>query len=445
MKRIFLVTLLLLISTVFLTACFRTSADELFSLPRVSEEYLRLQAHINMIENAGAVLSPPNRGPNRQAVQLHDLNGDGINEVIAFFSDPTDSTLKIYIFKLVGDEYVVADIIEGVGTEFESIRYIDLDGDGSLELVVGWQMGVALRYMSIFAITGFQHQQLVSGEEFSEITIYDMTQDGTDDVVLFMLSPQDNAGTARIFSMMPDGEIVTQESRLSVGVDNISRISTSSLIDNIPAVFVESDGRFEHGSMVTDIFAMNDGNFTNVSLNTESQISDHTVRHRMNSSEVNRDGILKTPVLRRLIAQSETEYYAIDWYSFASDGSYNLMITTYHNNFDEWFFILPFDWREKVSVRRDDSIPGERTIIFSYFFEIEDEQHLDFLRIFKLSGSGALERAERDNRRLLLVYGSNAYAFEFLAPPDSFGITFNEDMIRENFRLIYSDLVTVRG
>jgi len=441
MKRIGSLLLLSIISLVFLTGCFRTSADDLFSLPAVSAEYLRLQAHINMILGGGAEFAPPTRGPNRQAVQLHDLNGDGVKEVIAFFSSIDDGTLKIYIFERVDDDYVVADVIEGVGTEFESIRYVDMDGDGVKELVIGWQIVPALRYMSIFSITGFHHQLLVSGEAFSELAVYDITQDGTDDVVVFMLPTQDVAGTAKIFSMMPDGEIVSQESRLSVGVESVSRILTGQLIDGVPALFVESEGRFETGSMVTDIFAQRDGSFTNISLNSDTFISDYTVRHRMNSSEVNRDGILKTPALRRLIAQSETEYYAIDWYAYSSDGSRTRMLTTYHNNFDEWFLILPFDWREKVSVRRDDSTPGERTIIFSYF-ETPDGSHHDFLKVIKLSGAGAAERAERDNRELIMVDRTAVFAFELLAPANSFGITFDEDIVRDNFRLIYSDWLT---
>ena len=444
MKKIIIVLLLCILSVILLTGCFSASADELFSLPAVSAEYIRLQSHINMILADGAEFAPPTRGPNRQAIQLRDLNGDGINEVIVFFSVIADSTLKIYIFEMVGDDFVVADVIEGVGTEFESIRYVDMDGDGTVELVVGWQMGMALRYMSIFSITGFHHQRIVNGEEFTELSVYDLTGDGSYDVIIFMLDTQDDAGTSKVFSMMPDGEIVYQESRLSMGVESVSRIMTGNLIDGVPAIFVESEGRFENGSMVTDIFAMNEGSFTNVALDPETLISYNTVRHRMSSSEVNRDGIIKTPVLRRLITQSETEYYAIDWYAFSSYGEYTRMLTTYHNNFDEWFLILPFDWREQVSVRREDAVPGERTIIFSYF-EAEYGSHVDFLSIFKLSGVNAQERAERDNRELLMVDGAMAYAFELLAPPNSFGITFDEDMVRENFRLIYSDWVTARG
>jgi len=435
------ITVFSLCTLLLLSGCLSITADELYSLPEVSEEYLRLQAHINVVLNQGAEFAPPARGPNRQAVQLKDLSGTGTNEVIAFFSEPAESTLKIYIFELIGDDYAIADIIEGFGTQIESVRYADMDGDGIKEIIVGWQMGPALKYMSIYSIVGFHSQAFVSGEEYSEITVCDMDANGNEDIIVLKLPTQEAGATAKRFSLMADGEIVTEEVRLSSGIESITRVLSGKLIDDVPAIFVESEGRFENGSLVTDILARQNDLFTNISLRPSSGVSDDTIRHRMSSAEINNDGIIKTPALRRLVAQSETEYYAIDWYAFRSSGSSRLMLTTYHNNFDEWFLILPFDWREKVSVRREDAVPGERTIIF-YYYSAEDETHEEILKIYKLSGERADQHASRDNRVFLMAEGSAVYAFELLAPPNSYGLTFNEELIRENFRLIYSDWLT---
>jgi len=143
-KRKIVISLLMMISAVLLTGCLRITADELYSLPEVSEEYLRLQAQINVLLDRGAEFASPTGGPNRQAVQVIDLNGTGTNEVIAFFSIPGESTLRVYIFEYIDGDYTIVSIIEGVGTEIESVRYIDMDGDGTMELVIGWQMGPAL-------------------------------------------------------------------------------------------------------------------------------------------------------------------------------------------------------------------------------------------------------------------------------------------------------------
>jgi len=435
---------LVLLITIFVSGCFRITADDLYALPQISEEYLRLQSHIDLLLSQGAEFAPPVRGPHRQAVQQIDLNGNGQNDVVVFFSIPgEESTLQVYIFELVDGDYAVAEIIEGFGTEIDSVQYIDMNGDGTKELIIGWQMGPALRFMSIYSLTDFHSQALVSRVEYSEIVVYDITGDGTDDVVVLRMQTHDTDAVAEIYTLMQDGEVIKQETWLSTGIESISRILTGNLIDGSSAIFVDSEGTFENGSLVTDVLTMQDDSFMNVSLDMSIGVSESTVRHRMASADVNNDGVIKVPYLRRLIAQSDTEYFAIDWYAFQSTGNSSLALTTYHNNFDEWFLILPFDWRERVSVRRDDSVPGERTIVFSYFSDPEGSYE-DFLKIFRLSGDYAEERATIDGRVKLMTEGASTFAFELLAPPNSFGLTFDEPFIIDNFRLIHSEWLAGR-
>jgi hypothetical protein len=422
---------------IVLFGCLRITAEELYSLPRVSEQDLMLQRQINEILDIGAEFSPPTGGPNRQAVQLQDLNGNGVEEVIAFFSVPGESTQKIYIFKMVDGDYVIADIIEGVGTAIESIRYVDMDGDGIMELVVGWQMGAALKHMEIFSIRDFQHDRLVRAE-YAEIAVHDLTGNGNADVVAVRLPTQDTGAVAEVFQLMPDGEILSFEARLSNGIDTITGVQTGVLTDGVPAIFVESEGNFANGGTVTDICILQDGSFVNVSLRMPEGVSTFTVRDRMNSADILRDGVIAVPVLRLLAAQSETEYYAIDWYAFDSGGRSSLVLTTFHNIFDEWYLILPFDWRGRISVRREGAVQGERTVTFSYIAGVGGPFE-DFLKIHRLAGDRGRQRAHLPGRTVMRTEGTSIYAFELTAPPNSFGLTFDEDLIRENFRLIYAD------
>ena len=446
MKRIKIEIIAALLAALMLcglSGCLRLTADELYSLPQASEDYLKLQAGIDTILGLGAEFSPPTGGPNRQAVQLKDLTGDGSNEVIAFFSVPAESALKIYIFELIDGDYSVAEVIEGVGTGFESVRYADMDGDGIMEIIVGWQMSSALKHMSIFSIKDY-HSISLRSAEYSWLTVYDMTGDGNDDVIALRLPSGDTGAVAEVFHLMQDGELVSAEARLSNGIETISRVLTGRLSDGVPAIFVESEGRFDDGGLVTDICVYQEGSFTNIAIQPSSGITEGTVRTHILSSDINEDGIIEVPIPRLLKAQSETEYYAIDWYVFNSSGQKDLAMTTYHNVNDEWFLILPFDWRGKVSVRREDNVSGERAIVFSYIAG-EDGPYEDFLKICKLSGDKGAQRAALPGRMILLSEGAAIYTFELLAEPNSFGLTFNETLIKVNFRLIYSEWLTGTG
>ena len=442
-KRISSFSLLAAIWFAMVSGCMNITAEDLYSLPQLSEGYLRIQSHINAVLNQGAELSPLTGGINRQAVQLRDLDGDGIDEVIAFFSFPGNSTLKIYIFKMEDGDYSVAEVIEGIGTAFESVRYVDMDGDGVSEIVVGWQMA-ALRHMEIFSIRDF-HAVSMMRTEYSELAEYDLTGNGNNDIIVIRTPTQDHGAIVSVYRLMPDGEIVMVETRLSNGIESFLRILTGRLIDGVPAVFIESEGRFEDGGrVVTDICVLREDGLVNVTLKGSSGISEETIRTHMNSSDIDSDGTIKIPIPRLLRAQSETEYYAIDWYAFNSEGHSSLALTTYHNNNDEWFLILPFDWRGLVSIRREDDVAGERTVVFSSILD-SDEVYNDFLKIYKITGDLRENRATLPGRLRLIDEGSAVYAFELLAPPNSYELTFDEDLIRSNFRLMYLEWLAGSG
>jgi len=437
--KILIVIILSILASLFLSGCLlRISADDLYRLPQVSEDYLRLQGHINTVLGEGAEFAPPISGPNRQSVQLKDIDGDGINEVIAFFRIPGDSTLKIYFFEMVDGDYSIAMIIEGAGTAIESIRYVDMDGDGTMEIIVGWQLGDALKHLEIYSAIDFSPKVLYSAE-YEGITIFDINADRNDDIIAVRLPTTDSSAVAQVFTLNEDREINTSKVYLSTGIETISRVIRGVLIGGEPAIFIESEGRFDEGSFVTDIIAFRNDEFTNISRRELSGVSEQTVRQRrILSADINNDDIIKVPTPRRLMVGSETAHYVMDWYSFAINGASRLEMTTYHNPTDEWFLIIPLDWRDRVAIHREDVVSGERTVVFSYISG-EDRPLEDFLSIHRLTGDAREARAALPGRIKLLSEGTSIYVFELLAPEDSFGLTFNEETIAENFRLIFSD------
>ena len=65
----------LILCFLLLTGCYAFGNDEFYSLPKRSEQYRALQTAVEAAMDGGAY-SPPVAGPNRQAVQQVDLDGD---------------------------------------------------------------------------------------------------------------------------------------------------------------------------------------------------------------------------------------------------------------------------------------------------------------------------------------------------------------------------------
>ena len=433
----FIITVLFSVS-----GCFKTNADDLYSLPIASEENVRLRGLIDAVLSAGAEYSPPSGGSNRQAVQSVDLDNDGDNEVLAFFSGTGENPQRIHIFKREADEYDTRLVIEGAGASIESVRYIDMDGDGWRELVVGWQIETGLQHMNIYSIKEYNAVKLV-GAEYSTITNYDISGNGRNAVVCLRLPDPETPGETEVFILMPDGEMISRKAQLSSGIEAISRVIRGKLGNGAPAIFVES--KINVSNVVTDILTYQDNQLVNISLSPTSGVSDDTVRAlSIYCQDINGDGSTELPIPRLLKAQSQTNYYSFDWYVYSKDGSRRLSDTTYHNNSDGWFLIIPPDWRERVSIRRDDSVQGERTLIFS-FIDDEKDEYLDFLKIYTLSGDDREDRARLPGRFRLRTEGKTVFAAELLPGADSYGLSVAKETVIGNFRLIVSEWITGAG
>ena len=98
-KTAFLVMLALLLGV--LSACgIDSTVEDLFTLPRVPDEYTGLSQQIEALLADGYEYAPPTVGQNIQSVQMEDLNGDGSPEAVVFLRRSSDEKpLKILVFE----------------------------------------------------------------------------------------------------------------------------------------------------------------------------------------------------------------------------------------------------------------------------------------------------------------------------------------------------------
>ena len=175
-----MLTLCCLLLPAVLTGCaFNASAEEMYTLPQLPGEYMELQTQIDAILAGGAEYAAPTSGTNIQAVQMVDLDGDGVEEAVAFFRNSADQQpLKIHIFRTVGDTYEESTRIESSGTSIYSVQYIDMDGDGVREILVGWRVSPEILAVGVYDVSASQAEPLM----FSLSTRYevlDFDGDGT--------------------------------------------------------------------------------------------------------------------------------------------------------------------------------------------------------------------------------------------------------------------------
>ena len=138
LKRIWALGLILAVLS--LSGCALRTVEEMYSLPKRSEEYDKLQSAID-IAMAGLDYAAPLSGVNRQTLQSADLDGDGREEYLVFAQGKSDRPLQLLIFQRSGeDAYQIQEVIGFRGTSFEQVEYVEIDDQPGCEIVLGRQL-----------------------------------------------------------------------------------------------------------------------------------------------------------------------------------------------------------------------------------------------------------------------------------------------------------------
>ena len=431
-KRI--IVWLLLVVTILLTGCNMLTIDQMYCLPKRSEAYRNLQSAMDSTMN-GLEYHAPISGDNQQPVQQVDLDGDGNLECLVFAKGSGEKPLKILIFTPVEDQYVLVDTLEGNGTAFEQVQYVRFSGNRGYDLVVGRQISEqVVRPVSIYTMTSGKMEQLLS-THYSRFVSTDLDGNGQNE--LMILRPGEDPaqnGVAELYSMEHGIVERSQEVTMSEPADRIKRIMISKLNDGPMAVYVASD--VDGSAIITDVYALLDGAFSNVSLSNESGTSVQTLRnYYVYADDIDQDGVLELPDLIALPNPGNNAYenqHLIRWYAMNRDGSEVNKLYTYHSFTGGWFLELPVDIADKVNVTQFGN---------SYEFSIFDEKGelSKLMTLYVLTGQEREEQAVTDNRFVLYRNESTVFAAHLEVASVAYNIT--QDSMKNAFHLITQDLI----
>ena len=224
-----------------LSGCFVKTVDELYTLPRHSDEYDNLQMAIDEVMAAdGCSYSAPVSGSNQQSVQLADLDGDGEEEAIVFARTVGEKPLKAYVFDKKDGAYQNVAVIEGNGTAFARVEYVDLDGETGQEILIGRQLtDQVLQSVSAYALENGEIVELMTAS-YSQFTTCDLDNDGRADLFVLRFDAETRRGAAELYRYRNDQMQRGPEVSLAHDAASVKRIMTGAVAYNIPAVFVTS-------------------------------------------------------------------------------------------------------------------------------------------------------------------------------------------------------------
>ncbi len=366
MKRI--VIFALLCAVLLLSGCILEPAESLYAIPARSEDYYNLQTAIENAMSDGAVYCAPIAGENQQPVQMADIDGDQQDEAIVYWKNNGDLPLTVGVFDKRGDQFVLIAKADGAGTAFDHVQYVEIDGYPGSEIVVGRQIsGQVTQTLYVYSFENDALTELLNAN-YSQFITTDLDADGLHDVVLLHSSDAQN-GVAECYRWAGGQLTREREARMSAPVDAVRRMIAGKVWADCPAVFVASE--YGEGQLITDIYGMRGGVFTNLSLSEETDTAVSTVRdYYVYSCDIDDDGLIELPHLIRLAAIAGEETSAnqtvIRWYNLQPDGTENDKWLTYHNYSAGWYLKIPDRLADGLSVKYTTAFETSRGYTFVY-------------------------------------------------------------------------------
>ena len=427
----------LLAAALILTGCSMRTVDEMYRLPKRSENYNNLQS---AIERAMQELeySAPLTGENQQTVQLADLDGDGENEYLLFAKGSMEKPLRILVFRNVDGTFLNTDTVECNGSAFDQVEYVDMDGDGGVEIVVGRQLNdQVIRSASVYTLANEELVQLAS-VNYTKFLTTDL--DGDSLTELFLLRPSEtdtDRGVAELYSMKNGAIQRYNEVNMSQPADKLKRMITGKLVGGKSAVYVAS--AVGDTALITDVYAVIDGKLSNVTLTSESDTNVRTMRNfYVYADDIDNDGVVELPYLinmQPMERMSQTEMnHLIRWYAMRPDGSEEDKMHTYHDFVGGWYLQIDSRWAPRLVTLTQ----GNQTEFYVWDAEYKTTQKL--MTLYTFTGQNREEQGLTEGRFILHKTESVVYAALLEDCAESYSIS--QEGVVYSFRMIQKDWKT---
>ncbi|MNB70674.1 FG-GAP repeat protein [compost metagenome] len=312
--------------------------------PRLSEDKATLMAAINSLK----LVRPTN--DDDSSIRTEDLNGDGVEESLVFYETPGEAVqIHGMILAKQGDSWVKKLTFDGAGTVLESVEIRDVTGDGIPEIVVGYSRGDEglQKGLVVYSYSGNTLEEKLT-LSYTKYVIDDLNGDGKDDITVVSLKRNESSTlTTYQYSSGAFKELDRLEN-LDPYINNYYNIVVGKVAQNKEGIVL--DAAVNSHSAYSYMVVMENNRFR-VVLSGD----DHTFKDsRIPSTDIDGDGIIEIGLMERPSGWEDVDADAIPWfYSYYKwNGKEGLIfaLQQYRDPSDRYTLDFPPSWHGKVTV-----------------------------------------------------------------------------------------------
>lgn len=433
-KKVILWLVCMCICASFCGCAFVDNTDELVSPPELTGELSLIANALYDVAGEELDLEYPTSGQYRAAIILEDVNGDDVFEAFAFYSTANDEMTTIHINSIcqkdgkwvsVADQTIIA-------TGVEKVEFCDLNGNGTKEILVGWDVnGSSEKKLSVFTFgENTLTQKLI--QSYTNFLCLDLDNNGLSELFVHFLSAAEKTNKAMVFNLKDDEIVQTMGCLMDASVKSAAAPVASTLSNGKRAIYIDE---IKGVGSVTEVLYIANNELVNPlldSVNTLENISTYRAAS-IETKDIDNDGVLEIPVASDLPnAQSDGEkLYYTNWCSFDGE-KLSAKKVTIMNTVDGYYLTVPQSMIGYVAVEKNiethvrkfyhyDSINGllGRELFTITAVDLDDWASSDF---------------KRENRHEISRNENMVFVAELGEGAEAFLVTI--DLIKETFYLV---------
>ncbi len=380
MKKIKILSIVLIICVIIasFSGCSLNffSVESLLVPPAQSGENGEIQEAFNeLMKNKTVQLKSPASGEFQSPFVLYDIDADGTDEVLVFYSESnTEGSVRVLLMKEVNGDWQFCDDVKGAGNGIYDVNFVDINNDAKPEVFISWTLMDSKTTRIVTAFEGLQGNETPLsfrslGNEYGIAKGFvDFNGDGKKDLCLIYIDDTGSVQKAflRLFtesdnnSLVKYGEVPLDGSIQSVisikndvvryGGNTNSRLFIDC-VKNEKMIFTEMV--YWDSSLSVPVRAFEDAAVSN------------SRSFLVQCADIDGDSLIEIPVLTTLygntselsVVNSEGTFVftMLEWANVKGDNS-KAPVLTLLNPIDEYLF--EFGWKADVTVKYDNLREG---------------------------------------------------------------------------------------
>ncbi|WP_025692904.1 hypothetical protein [Paenibacillus zanthoxyli] len=311
--------------------------------PRLSEDKATLMAAISTLK-----LIRPNNDDD-SSIRTEDLNGDGVPETLVFYETPGE-TVEIHglILEKQSGSWVKKLTFDGAGTVLESVEIRDLTGDGIPEIICGYSRGEEglQKGLVVYSYSGASLEEMLT-LPYTKYVIDDLNGDGIDDITVVSLK-RNESSTLTTYQYNGGFKELDRLENLDPYINNYYNVAVGKVAKGKEGIVL--DAAVNSHSAYSYMVVMENDRFRVVLSGDDSTFKDR----RISSGDIDGDGIIEIGLMERPSGWENFEADAVPWfYSYYKwDGKEGLVfaLQQYRDPSDRFTLNFPPAWHGKVTV-----------------------------------------------------------------------------------------------